>query len=276
MADDSTELGETLIGVNSDRLGDKFVNEFNHLLSVNGIADSDEINAFRTNWQKKINELCNPINFVATGMGPAMTEGIKVLGPMLKNVTSIFEKQGSSAVTMQLIEKLTAKIDSLQEEVDQLREENRKLKESFDELQKSPGRSPSLVAREAMRTLENFVVLKIMGSKRQMKKNYVWDFEDLKKVGRDGEIFKYLDPRYKDLIAYYKKQGNAIHTVSFTKEELHAALIFDYSDDSDNDNEEEKAALKDQTEAEAKYLCETLEKFAYEFKKKFGVSPLNE
>mmetsp|Transcript_18224 Transcript_18224/g.25026 ORF Transcript_18224/g.25026 Transcript_18224/m.25026 type:complete len:109 (-) Transcript_18224:1256-1582(-) len=108
-----------------------------------------------------------------------------------------------------------------------------------------------------------------------MKKHLVWDFEDLKKVGRDGEIMKYLNPRYKDLIAYYKKQGNAIHTVSFTKEELHAALIYDYSDDSDTDNEEEKAALKDENEAEAKYLCATLEKYATEFSKKFGVSPLN-
>ena len=228
-------------------------------------------------------------------MGPAIQDSLNVLRPMLQGV---FGQELSANVIAQLKTKITileeevnklyienkklheevnkVKIDSknLQEEVNKVKIDSKNLQEQFKNVMKSPGQSYSLIAREAMCSLENYVVLDIIGSKSQMKKLLIYDFDDLKLNNKDGLIKSILPIRFQDLIRYYKKQGNSIHDISFSKSDLHDALMFGYEDDP-NDSEEEKIVLRAEQKAEADYLCAILEKYSISYLKPFGVSPIN-
>ena len=104
------------------------------------------------------------------------------------------------------MQQLSDKVDELQKIVIRLQEETEELKEETDQILRNQ-REPSLISCAAMLTLENYVVLQIMAAKTQMRKHCIYDFDDLKRVGKEGEISQYLPVHYQELIRYYKKQN---------------------------------------------------------------------
>ena len=122
------------------------------------------------------------------------------------------------------------------------------------------------IAREAARTLENYVVLEIVTSKTQMRKQCIYDFEDLRRKGRQAQISAHLTEPYQELIGFYKKQGNSNLDITYTKDELFKALTFE----DENESEDERA----NSQKQAKFICDQLEKYATKYKRTFGESPL--
>ena len=235
-----------------ENIGELFAKEYDNVLNENNILPSQSMIEFRNVWVAKINNLVNPINLVATDIGPVIQEGIKAF-------SSIYGDGVGSVVVQQL----TYKVKKIEEAVARLTLENQKLRDHVDQLRKTPGMA---IAREAARTLENYVVLEIVTSKTHMRKQCIYDFEDLRRKGKQAQISAHLTEPYQELIGFYKKQGNSIHDITYTKDELFKALTFE----DENESEDERA----NSQKQAKFICDQLEKYATKYKRTFGESPL--
>ena len=149
-------------------LGTTFSNEFDEILTSNCITPTVDLISFHEKWIEKINNAKSPVHLVATDMGQAISDSAKAMGPLMN---SIF---GNSELSTTVVAQLNSRILTLEGDI-------RKLQLELEKLKKSPGTVPIVIAREAMRSLENYIVLKVMVSKSQMKKYAVYDIDDIKK-----------------------------------------------------------------------------------------------
>lgn len=137
----------------------------------------------------------------------------------------VLEERTESLSTAQSA--LSAKQAVLESEQTKLQNAHDTLEKKMYLLQAAPETFHVLRAREAMRTLEKYVVADVLGSRNQMRKQKICDFEDLNRSGKQSELDAKLSRQLQNVLRFYKKQGGDIHGVKYTKQELEIAFTYD-------------------------------------------------
>jgi regulator of replication initiation timing len=159
-------------------------------------------------------------------------------------------------------------VDELQEENRKLKQENADLKQRIAVLEEKVVRLETTLCnidvREAIRSLENYIVLDVLGSKTQMVNRNIYTISDLKKTEeyQKSKWHQQKENKIFNLINYFKKSGDiVIHNgeLKSNQEELAAHMREHISDLGD---EEYESVVEEMVLLLSTY-CET-------YKKPFG------
>lgn len=168
---------------------------------------------------------------------------------------------------MERVEALTSENKTLREEVDRLKMENSELKQELSVMkaeiiqlrQDVKSYANPLTAREAVRALENYICVDIVGSKKKAKKERVFTVAQANSSQYSRSLHSKLTKDQISLIDFIKDTGNNIAHLQFDKADLLEALE---DEDDDEDSKKDKATL-----------VQMLENYCKLDGKPFGVGP---
>lgn len=208
-------------------------------------------------------EMPSAIGVVHIDVGKLMVENrfLRTENQLLKSQLKLKDEE-----IVEILQRLN-QLDDVVEENRILKEENESLRNRVEALERVIHR---ISVREAMRALENYIVLETLGSKNQMRSRKIYTAKQLsKKIEEDSDIKdSLLNSQWKDnyntvfdFIDYFKNLGDTIvHDGDITKDNLYHVLV---------DGEYEEHELES-----IRFMVDQLDIYCNDHNKPYGKGPL--